>query len=220
MIKAAIFDMDGLLIDSEPFWRQSHREVLGRYGYIVTEDEVRAAAGKRTREQVELWHQRFQWTEPSVDGVTQEIVNNVSSLIHIHGEALPGVRHIINLLHKHRIPMAVASSSSQGLINSVMKKLDLKKSMKFAVSGEDEKRGKPFPDVFITAANKLNVQPQNCLVFEDSLNGIRAAKAAGMKCIAVPEKENSNKPEFDEADIVINSLEDLRWETIVKLWSD
>lgn len=209
--------MDGLLIDSEPFWRKSHMEVLSRYGYEITEDEVRAAAGKRTKEQVELWHQRFQWDNPSIDDVTTQIVENVANLVHIHGEALPGVQHAIDLFIKHKIPMVVASSSSIALIERVLEKLDLKKYMEFAISGEDEKRGKPFPDIFFTAAKMMKEKPENCLVFEDSLNGVRAAKVAGMKCIAVPEEENINKPEFGEADLVIPSLEGLNWNQIGKI---
>jgi HAD superfamily hydrolase (TIGR01509 family) len=219
MVEAAIFDMDGLLIDSEPFWRRSHIEVLSRYGFIVTEDEVRAAAGKRTRDQVMVWHHRFQWDEPSIDDMTKQVVENVINLVHIHGEALAGVNQAIELFIKHKIPMAVASSSSSELIKVVLEKLDLEKHMEFAVSGEDEKHGKPAPDIFFTAAKNLGVPPERCVVFEDSLNGIKAAKAAGMKCIAVPET-GYDHPEFQLADLVIPSLEKLRWQDITNLWKN
>jgi sugar-phosphatase len=218
MIEAVIFDMDGLLIDSEPFWRRSHIDILSKQGFVITEEEARQAAGIRTRDQVLVWHQRFRWQEPSVDDVTNEVVQNVIKLVNIHGEALPGVYKVIELMKKHDIPMAVASSSSSGLIEVILKKLDLEKHMRFAVSAEDEKRGKPYPDVFLTAAKNLGIDPQNCLVFEDSLNGIRAAKAAGMKCIAVPEKENKDRPEFKEADLLIPSLEKLSWRHVTHLW--
>ena len=211
--------MDGLLIDSEPFWRRSHVEVLGKYGFVITEEDARLAAGKRTRDQVELWHERFGWQDPSIDDVTKQVVDNVINLIHVNGKALPGVDEVVNLMTEHDIPMAVASSSSQELIEVVVERLDLTNNMKVIVSAENEKRGKPFPDVFLTAASKLDANPENCLVFEDSINGIKAAKSAGMKCIAVPEQPYEQKS-FSEADIVLQSLFNLEWRIVRSLWPE
>jgi mannitol-1-/sugar-/sorbitol-6-/2-deoxyglucose-6-phosphatase len=219
MIEAAIFDMDGLLIDSEPFWRKSHMEVLGNYGFVVTEDDVRAAAGKRTGDQVALWRERFQWEQPSNEVVTDEIVRNVARLIHLNGNALPGVYDIINILKRHNIPMAVASSSATDLIDVVLKRLDIQKYIEFAHSAEHEAKGKPFPDVFLSTAKRLGVAASDCVVFEDSLNGVKAAKAAGMKCVAVPEQPH-DAVKFQEADLIVASLEELDWPAIEKLWPD
>lgn len=219
MIEAAIFDMDGLLIDSEPFWRQSHIEVLGRYGYVITEDDVRAAAGKRTGDQVALWQERFGWERPSNDVVTQEIVQNVARLIHRSGVALPGAHDLIDVLAQHNVPIAVASSSSAELIDIVLNRLGIAEKMQFAHSAEHEPRGKPFPDVFLSTAVRLGVAAAQCVVFEDSLNGVLAAKAAGMKCIAVPEQPHSVQ-EFSHADLVVPSLEVLDWPAIEALWQN
>lgn len=219
MIKAAIFDMDGLLIDSEPFWHQSHIEILGSHGFTITEDDVRAMAGKRTREVVTHWHEKFEWNEPSIDDMTTAVIDNVLEMVRLRGESLPGVEKAIKLFNDHKILMAVASSSRQELIDVVMERLKLDKHMEFAVSAEHEKRGKPFPDIFLTAARLLKAKPQNCLVFEDSLNGVKAAKAAKMKVIAVPEAANLEHPEFKEADLVIPSLEKLTWKQIKSLWA-
>jgi sugar-phosphatase len=219
MIEAAIFDMDGLLIDSEPLWRKSYMEVLGNYGFVVTEDEVRAIAGRRTRDQVALWHERFQWEQPSKEVVTDEIVQNAIKLIHLNGTALPGVYDIIDILKQHNMPMAVASSSSADLIDVVLERLDIRRDMEFAHSAEREANGKPFPDVFLSTAKKFGVAASNCVVFEDSLNGVRAAKAAGMKCVAVPERPH-DAIKFQEADLIVASLEELGWSAIVRLWTD
>jgi len=216
MIEAAIFDMDGLLIDSEPFWRRSHIEVLGNYGFVITEDDVRAAAGKRTGDQVDIWQQRFGWTTPSNAQVTQEIVSHVAELIHLNGEALPGVYGLIKLLHEHDIPMAVASSSAPDLIDTVLQKLDIKKYMRFAHSAEHETHGKPAPDVFLSSAKRLSVDAVNCVVFEDSINGVKAAKAAAMKCIAVPEHPH-DPAQFHEADKIVDSLEVIDWRMLTTL---
>lgn len=219
MIEAAIFDMDGLLIDSEPFWRRAHIDVLGKYGFVVTEDDVRAAAGKRTGDQVDIWQQRFGWTAPSNAQVSQEIVSHVSDLIHINGEALPGVYSLIELLNVHSVPMAVASSSAPQLIDVVLDRLDIKKYMRFAHSAENEANGKPAPDVFLSTARRLGVEPSNCVVFEDSLNGVRAAKAAGMKCIGVPEHPYDPQS-FQEAgaDRIAKTLDKIDWSAITGLW--
>ena len=219
MIEAAIFDMDGLLIDSEPFWRKSHMEVLSQYGFVVTEDDVRAAAGKRTADQVALWHERFQWEQPTNEVMTGTIVQNVARLIHLNGTALPGVYDVIDILKQHNIPMAVASSSAADLIDVVLKRLDIQKYMEFAHSAEHEANGKPFPDVFLSTAKRLGVAVANCVVFEDSLNGVKAAKAAGMKCVAVPEQPHDHA-QFYEADLIVTSLEVLDWSAIKNLWSD
>lgn len=219
MIEAAIFDMDGLLIDSEPFWWKSHVEVLGRHGYIITDDDVRAAAGKRTADQVMVWQERFGWSdEISNETMTSDIVQGVTHLVHLNGTALPGVYDVIDILQQHNVLMAVASSSASSLIDAVLKRLDLTQFMQFAHSAEHEKRGKPFPDVFLSTAKKLGVNPENCVVFEDSLNGVLAAKAAGMKCVAVPEQPH-DPTKFHMADLIVTSLEDINWQSLEKLWA-
>lgn len=219
MVEAVIFDMDGLLIDSEPFWRRAHIEVLGNYGFVVTEDDVRAAAGKRTGDQVDIWQQRFRWKSPSNTKVTQEIVSHVAELIHLNGEALPGVHSLIKLFNNHEVPMAVASSSAPQLIEVVLEKLDIKKYMRFAHSAENEVNGKPAPDVFLSTAKRLGVKSTNCVVFEDSLNGVKAAKAAHMKCIAVPEHPHlPSKFQEAGADKIVKNLEEVEWSTVVSLW--
>jgi HAD superfamily hydrolase (TIGR01509 family) len=218
MFKAVIFDMDGLLIDSEPFWRRSHIEVLANHGYKITEEDARAGAGKRTPDQVLVWHEMFKWQDLSNEDLVNEITDNVTNLIRLNGKALPGVHKVIKMFQIHKIPMAVASSSAEKIIEAVLDYLGIKSNFVFSYSAENEKRGKPFPDVFLTTANKLKVKPAECLVFEDSINGVKAAKAAGMKCIAVPEFPY-NAEEFKAADIVMSTLENVDWPMIEKLWN-
>jgi len=215
MIKAVVFDMDGLLIDSEPFWRQSHQAVLARHGHHVTEEDVRAAAGKRTADQVAVWQERFGFVEPSNQTMTDQIVDAVIASIHKHGQPMAGVDSLVKDLHTHGIPMAVASSSSMRLIEVVLERLGIRQYMQAVHSGEDEARGKPFPDVFLSTARTLGVAPEHCLVFEDSLNGVKAAKAAGMHCIAVPEHPY-DLAAFQAAkpDKIVPSLEDVTWQSL------
>jgi HAD superfamily hydrolase (TIGR01509 family) len=218
MIEAAIFDMDGLLIDSEPIWRASHIAALGQHGVIISEDEARVMAGKRTDEVVRHWRQTKKLEHVPNEHLEAVIGDAVIKSIRQHGKELPGVHHVINLFEQHNIPMAVASSSSPEIIEAVLNKLDLAKYMKITYSAKHEKFGKPHPGVFLTTAKKLSVSPENCIVFEDALYGIRAAKAAGMKCVGVPEFANAKKPEFQEADILVPSLEVITWAMLVRLF--
>jgi len=100
----------------------------------------------------------------------------------------------------------VASASNFSLIYKVLDKLNIRNRFQFVHSSELEKRGKPFPDIFLTVAKKFNVEPQNCLVFEDSVNGVKAAKSANMQVVAIPEIENFDKIEYNIADFKIKSL--------------
>jgi beta-phosphoglucomutase-like phosphatase (HAD superfamily) len=220
MIKAAIFDMDGLLIDSEPFWRKSHVEALAEYDVTITEDDVRKMAGQRTDEVVRHWRETYNLTHIPNELLEESIVRRVMENITLKGQELPGVRSLIMLFNEHAIPMAVASSSAPEVIETVLVKLGLKDEMQFAYSAKYEPFGKPHPGVFLTTAEKLNVDVSDCVVFEDSLSGIRAAKSANMKCVAVPEEANMNKPEFtQEADIVMSTLEHVDWPTLTALFS-
>jgi len=219
MIEAVIFDMDGLLIDSEPFWRASHISALARHDVVITEDDVRAMAGKRTDEVVRYWREHHGLTHVPNENLETEIAEKVIANINLHGEELPGVRKVIALLEEHSIPMALASSSSPEIITAVMNKLALAKHIKLAYSAKNEQFGKPHPGVFLTTAKKLGVRAENCIVFEDALSGIRAAKAAGMKCVAVPEAVNRDKPEFREADLILNSLSEVTWPMLETLMS-
>lgn len=207
MPKAMIFDMDGLLIDSEPFWHKSHIEVLQSVGVSgITEDMVRQVAGFRPTEAINHWYKLYAWSSPSVEDITKKLVSNVEKLIKKEGAALPGAVETLKAVSDKNIPVAIASSSPEKLIKVVIDKLDIARYINLIHSGEFEPYGKPHPGIFITTAKKLGVSVEDCLVFEDSFNGVLAAKAAKMKCIAVPEKKNLSDKRFCIADLVLESL--------------
>ncbi len=212
--KLAIFDLDGLLINSEPFWQRAHRDVMVRYGVTITAEDVRARAGHVTLDIAKEWIETFHLAiEPQV--LADEIVGYVVERIKQEGEALPGVYATLELFTQHNIPMAIGSSGTYSIINSAVEKLGIDHYFVYKRSALDDARGKPFPDVFLSVAQEVGVNPQDCIVFEDALSGVRAAHAAGMKVIAVPEKENLLKPEFrTEPDITLVSLDELTWKMI------
>ncbi|MCA1761731.1 MAG: hexitol phosphatase HxpB [Flavobacteriales bacterium] len=208
VIKAAIFDMDGLLINSEPLWRKAEIEVFSTVGISLTEDDCRETMGYRLNEVVELWYQRKPWTGKSVKAVEEEILARVSQLIGEEGEILPGVESAIAQCQDFGHKLAIASSSPMTLIHSVVKLLGMENAFSVLHSAQFEKFGKPHPAVFISAANKLDVLPEACIVFEDSFHGVVAGLAAKMKVIAVPESKSYSDPKFQSAHLVLKSLEE------------
>jgi HAD superfamily hydrolase (TIGR01509 family) len=208
MLSAIIFDMDGLLIDSEPIWREAEKEIFAEVGITLTDEMCFTTVGLRIDEVVNHWHAKFPWENPSQEIIKEKVIDKVIELILEKGEILPGVIQTIEYFHSKNYPLAIASASSMRIIDAVTEKLKIKKYFTIIHSAEFEEYGKPHPAVFISTAKKLNVFPQNCLVFEDSLNGVIAAKAARMKVIAVPENIHYEDKRFEIADWKLKTLKE------------
>ena len=217
MIKAVIFDMDGLLIDSEPLWQEAEMNEFIKVGVPISEERVKETMGMRIDMVVEYWFSRYPWKNPSKKVVEKNIIENVIELIKTKGEVMPGVEEIIKFFAKEKMPIAIASSSSMEIIRAVLDKILIEKYIKIVCSAENELFGKPHPGVYLTTANKLSVKTEDCLVFEDTINGLIAAKAARMKCVAVPNEFNKNDKRFCIADMVFASLKDFRLEHLKNL---
>ncbi len=215
MIKAVIFDMDGLLIDSEPIWEEAEVEVLNKVGVPLTREKTKETMGLRVDEVVSHWHSKYPWVEPSQKEIEKRIVKRVIELILEKGKSQPGVLEIVNLLKNCNIPMAIASSSPTRIIEAALDRIGIKEDIQAVCSAEHESFGKPHPAVYLTTAKKLNLDPKECLVFEDSPNGVLSAKAANMKCIAVPSKKVKGDPRFNLADEIIESLKDFQPSSIM-----
>lgn len=214
MIKAVIFDMDGLLIDSEPFWREAHIQIVKKYGGHVTEDEVRHKAGIPTQTIAQFWIDKYS-LNTNVDTLATEITEYGISKMKDHVKAFPGALELVKKLHTLAVPMAIATSAREDVIAVVMNRLHFAKYIPIIHSATKEKRGKPFPDVFLSTAKMLGANPNECLVFEDSVNGVLAAEAAGMACVAVPESPyDSNR--FKDANKIIDLLADFDFNDLKK----
>lgn len=195
MIQAIIFDMDGLLIDSEPFWRRAQMQVFATVGLNLTYEECGDTIGKRIDEVVSIRHKQFPWTAhggetKSLVVVEQEIVQTVIHLVSEQGVAKPGALELLEFFTTQSLPLGLASSSYVPLIDAVVRRLDIRRHFTVIHSAQNEKNGKPAPDVYLTTARTLGVRPEHCLAFEDSPSGVKSAKAAGMYCVAVPELEH------------------------------
>ena len=208
MIEAVIFDMDGLLIDSEPLWQEAEIEVYGQVGVPLTVEMTSQTIGLRTDEVTKHWHKRFPWKSPSQSEISRILDETVIKRIIEKGQAKDGVDEAIKVCESLGLPMAIASSSPMKLIEAVIAKLGIADKIQTMHSAHNEEYGKPHPAVYLKTANELGVHPEHCLAFEDSANGVISAKAAKMKCIAIPEANARDDKRFGIADIVIHSLLD------------
>ncbi len=209
-IKAVIYDMDGIIIDSEPLWREALIHCFNKVGFDFTQDKCRVTQGMRLIEVVEYWYAQQPWEGKSLENVEKDILNKVTKLISEKGIAMQGVYESINLFKSKGYKIALASSSATSLINVVLEKLKIKDEFEVIKSAEFLKLGKPNPEVFIQTAEELNVPAINCLVIEDSFHGVLAGKAAVMKVIAVPEEKLQNDLRFSIADYNLKSLNELK----------
>lgn len=205
--KAVIFDMDGLLIDSEPYWKMAEKKVFGSLGLNLTDTLLQQVMGFRLNEVVKYWYDYQPWPNPDLFQTEKDVLHTVKQLILDHAEAMPGVYGLLDELAQKNVKLAIASSSSMSLIQAVVQKLDIENYFEVLWSAEYESFGKPHPGIFLSTANKLGVSPSECWVLEDSINGVIATKAARMKCLAVPDPSQLNDPRFAIADEVIPSLE-------------
>jgi sugar-phosphatase len=207
--KAVIYDMDGVLIDSEPLWIRTEIEILGKLGFPITHEMCAKHMGLRTSEVVDLYYDKRPWKGKSKEETVSDILNRVTELILTEGEALEGVESSVRYFRSLGLKIALASSSAMSLIETVLKKLELSNVFEVVNSAEHLEYGKPHPEIFIQTAKDLGIKPGECLVIEDSFNGVLAAKAAKMQVIAIPDKEHRNDKGFVIADYILNSLKEV-----------
>ncbi len=205
MIEAVIFDMDGLLIDSEPLWRQAEITAFGKVGLHLAPQECMQTLGLRIDEAVAFWYQKHPWKGATPGEVEQDIAREFMLLLKQAGP-MEGVGQTMEFFRQKGLPLGLASSSTLDVIEAVIEKLGIASYFKVVCSAEHEEFGKPHPAVFITTARKLGASPVATLAFEDSFNGLLSAKAARMKTVAVPEAAHYHQTRFDIADVKLRSL--------------
>jgi sugar-phosphatase len=205
VLRAVIFDMDGLLIDSEPLWVRAEIEVFGGAGVKLTEDDCASTKGLRVDDVVAYWHARRRFDATPAD-VEARLVARVVELVRSEGQALPGVDAALGAAMKNAKHLALASSSPLPIIEAALARLGLVDAFGVVQSAQREPYGKPHPGIFLRTAERLGVSPLECVVLEDSLTGVVAAKAARMGCIAVPFDHPEHDARFILADAIVGSL--------------
>ncbi len=205
MNKAVIFDMDGVMIDSEPLWEKTETILLGRRGIDYNPSYRDKIVGLNQKDSGKLLKETFRLEEP-VKELLDERISILLQLYERELKAMPGVLKLLNELRESGFLLAVASSSPYRVIKFVLDKFVLNDFFRVVVSGDFVELGKPNPDIYLHTAKELGVIPAECIVIEDSINGLKSAKAAGMLCIAVPDKR-LNQREFKAADLIFDKLE-------------
>jgi mannitol-1-/sugar-/sorbitol-6-/2-deoxyglucose-6-phosphatase len=203
-IEAVVFDMDGVLIDSEPIWRAVEREVAAGVGVELSDDDLDRTMGVRIPEVIETWYARRPWVGPSRDEVETSVLEGVAAAIERDCELSEGAVDAVRYAKGLGLRVALASSSPIRLIRAVLARGGLLDHFDVVRSAESEERGKPDPAVYLSTARALGIQPERCLAVEDSESGVRSAKAAGMVCVAVASLAPRSK--LVEADLVVASL--------------
>lgn len=207
-VELVIFDMDGLLVDSEPYWKAAEKKVFGELGLNLDDGLLRQVMGFRLNEVVAHWYAYHPWADPNLEQTERDVLETVRKLILDHAEALPGVYATLDKLRSKGLTLAVASSSPMSLIDAVVEKLGIRPYFDLLWSAQYEEYGKPHPAIFLSVARQLSVAPARCLVLEDAPNGMIAAKAARMKCLVVPEPATFHDPRWALADLKLPSLSD------------
>jgi HAD superfamily hydrolase (TIGR01509 family) len=213
VIEAVVFDMDGVLIESEEVWDAVREEYVRERGGRYDDEIQRAMMGMSSHEWSRYLHETA-GVPDEPEAIDEEVVRRMLGAYREHlplfGGAVDAVRRLAE-----RYPLAVASSSNRPLIDTVLEVAGLAEYFRATVSSEEVPRGKPAPDVYLEAARRLGVKPEHCAAVEDSHSGIRSAKAAGMRVVAIP---NPSYPPDDEAlaqaDVLIRSLDELTPELI------
>jgi beta-phosphoglucomutase family hydrolase len=217
MIKAVIFDLDGVIIDSEPVHFRLERQMLEELKIEVSSEEHNSYVGMSPEN---MWTAII--TRHNVSFNPQDLIQKKHLLYigHLVNEQnlypIPGVAALIKKLHKNNFKLAIASSSHLEVIDAVLKKFDLSDDFTALVSGTELTHSKPHPEIFLRAAELVNSKPGECVVIEDSKNGVTAAKAAGMKCIGFA-NPNSGDQNLDSADVIIRSFEEINVDFISSL---
>jgi mannitol-1-/sugar-/sorbitol-6-/2-deoxyglucose-6-phosphatase len=206
-IEAVVFDMDGVLIDSEPIWHEVQREIFARVGITLTDEDLIRTMGVRIDQMVEEWYLRQPWESPTREEIAGAVVDGVATAIEERGAMVDGAVEAIERFGDLGLRLALATSSSYRLIRAVLAVGGLSDRFEVVHSAEEEERGKPDPAVYLTTARKLGIAPERCLAVEDSVSGVRSAKAAGMVCVAIPEDRSDGR--FGEADAALDSIREL-----------
>jgi sugar-phosphatase len=205
-IQGVIFDFDGTLVNSEPLWQRAEQALFASEGLMISEKDAPKTKGLASFEAVNYWCSQLPKTSKSPALLTQELNSSVLELLKEEGQLKKGVVELLEYLKSKNLPIGIASGSSMNHIKIILDKFKLNSYFKLIYSIDFERFGKPHPGIYISACKKLKIEPVFSVAFEDSFNGILAAKAARMKVVALLDEGQLNDTKYDFADLKIESL--------------
>ena len=213
-LEAVLFDMDGVIIDSEPLWTEAERRFLARRMLEYSPQLKTAMMGRDAREADRLLIKHYRLSE-GVEEVIAERKQLVTELFKRQLQPVPNVLQLLRSVRESGIKTGLASSSPEQLVELAVEKLGITELFDFIISGDQVAQGKPAPEIYLTAAEKIGVDPENCLVIEDAPLGIAAAKAAGMCCLAI--SMNVVESELAAADRVVRGFDKVDVQSLQEL---
>ena len=206
-IKAVLFDMDGLMVDTESLSTEAFINSAKAQGYNMTKDETLKVLGFTKANIYQFWIDYFQGTNVDGKKLVDDHYEYIENVLYTVGpEKMPYVEELLKYLRENNYKIAVASSSDTADIKNNLEKTKLEKYIDEIASGAEVENGKPAPDVFLLAAKRLGVDPKDCLILEDSKAGIKAGKASGAMVFMVPDMFTVDKECEDTADRILTNL--------------
>lgn len=206
--KVVIFDMDGVLIDSEPAYLEMNIKMFEQFGIEMDDDNYKALVGmpsvpmwKFLKEKYDLKNEVSEFIDLEKKRMFEILDSDIIT------KPVIGINELIEDLKSYNFKLSVASSSAKDNINFVLEKLKIKDNFEFIISGEEVVNGKPSPDIFLKVSDFFNIIPEKCFVIEDSANGIKAANSAGMRSIGF-KNDGTNTQDLSKADFIINNFDD------------
>ncbi len=207
-IRAVVFDMDGLMLNSEDVFELAGNQLLERRGLQMTSEIRRQMLGRRAEEAFAAMKQMTGVTDPIPD-LMLETKQLFQAIAEHHLDTMPGLLSLLDLIEQKLLPKGVATSSPRSYMTDLLGRFDLLKRFPLTLTAEDVRHGKPHPEIYQTAAQRLHVEPHQLLVLEDSETGSRAAAAAGAFTVSVPNRHTEDG-DFSMSSLRINSLQDER----------
>ena len=217
MLKAVLFDMDGVIVDTEPLHRKSYYRMFEDFGIDVSDSLYNSFTGQATLPICRTLCERFELSD-NAENLMAIKRKHFKHLFENDNELalLEGVHELIKDYHNNDLTLVLASSASMANINRIFERFDLNQYFKAKISGADLKASKPHPEIFLKAADLAKEATANCMVIEDSTNGIIAAKAAGIYCVGF-KSPNSTNQDYSKADKVIRDFKEIEYPKLLNL---
>ncbi|MDI3342013.1 MAG: HAD family phosphatase [Sphaerobacter sp.] len=208
LVRAVVFDLDGLLVDSEPVQIAAWETFLAECGHRLDEGLLGELFGLRLRDSARLLRDRL-GLPLSVEAIVAQRDAHFFAALPGRLHPMPGARELVAALRARAVPLALATSGHRRYVDLVLAALELAGAFAVAVTGDDVVAGKPAPDIYLAAATGLGLPPGCCLALEDAPHGVAAAKVAGLRCLAVPNAMTASLPGLERADAILTSLHEV-----------